>query len=200
MGKRRILFLLANFCCCSKQQEQVQSQVQHSPTVTRELGGASGESKSMSPKDFFRAGLELSDFGRSLEERRRSLRFLETACNEGIADSCQRLGIILSVDRDLLDPAGATSAYQHGCELGDTKSCSYAGNAVLHSRYRDAGVAQGCRRAAGFFEQACLGGRGMDCGQLGDLYARGCDDFPRDRVKAKKYQRLRREWLRDNAP
>jgi TPR repeat protein len=178
--------------------------------TTIAAGGQSGEAASnavvatecagLTADDCYEEGLKLSSPLNSAETRRRSVPLLRSSCEEGLSAACYRLGIVLEIDRELKDPRSAVVYYERACDLGEFQGCRNAGNLLVRTRSGDGGVTQECRRSAAFYEHGCLGGDGPCCIAIGKLYAKGCEDLPVDTTKARKYQKLAREWRRENPP
>lgn len=148
----------------------------------------------------YQEGLKSSGPLNSVDERRRALGLLRDACGRRFARACNRAGIILGMDEVLRNQRLALEYWGKACELDDIGSCWLAGNLLQKPVSADGGLSKNCRRAAEFYQFGCSRGDWGGCSSLGELYASGCDDFPRDAVRARKYSRLGRKLGRDEAP
>ncbi len=136
-------------------------------------------------------------------------RILDVQCQHNSADSCFRLGTILTEGKKLpRNPIGAARSLGHGCDFGSQGACTSLASLVASDGGKvlqqpcEQGDANSCfmlgslyavgqsvtrnpERAAAFYQQSCMAGFLRGCGSLADAYITG-DGVPQDMAKARQ--------------
>lgn len=96
--------------------------------------------------------------------------FLEKACEGGVDNACNSLGVLYARGRGVKkDEVRAAALYQRACSGGSLIACSNLGSAQLDGR----GVEEEIELAITNFKRACDGGYAGGCNHLGWVYGRG---------------------------